>query len=146
MCRACPHVDLSRIERKTKANAAALPYRLLVRIFAYGGDCIPVPGSEYALYRSPVDTGCRWRKDEESAEKQRAWERKPIASWSAQDTKAWATSAGFGPGTKVGKYLAGGRQETSIDGKGVIGLMPVRMQARATRSHSAALLPARPRG
>ena len=82
MHRACPHVDLSRIERKTKANAAALPYRLLVRIFAYGGDHIPVPGSEHALYRSPVDSGCRWRTDEENAEQQRAWERKPIASGS----------------------------------------------------------------
>lgn len=137
MCRACPHVDLSRIERKTKANAAALPYRLLVRIFTYGGDHISVPGSAHALYRSPVDTGCRWRTDEEKAEQRRAWERKPIASWSAEDTKAWATAAGFGPSTKVGKYLAGGRQETPIDGKGVVGLKPV-------RRHSSALLSARP--
>jgi len=46
LLRWCPHVELSQIEWKSDTNVAAIPYRLLVRVFDADAD---------EEYRSPID-------------------------------------------------------------------------------------------
>eukprot|EP01048_Picozoa_sp_COSAG05_P021098 COSAG05_NODE_3780_length_1841_cov_32.881171_1_plen_406_part_10 len=55
----CPHVDLEQVEWMSETNAAAIVYGILIRPFNQGGDS--------AVYRSPVDSNCRWRTEELAA-------------------------------------------------------------------------------
>ena len=47
--RTCPHVDLGAIEWKSRVNAGAIPYGLLVRVWPAGAD----PTGD--VYASPID-------------------------------------------------------------------------------------------
>eukprot|EP00656_Telonema_subtile_P001295 TRINITY_DN10592_c0_g4_i3.p1 TRINITY_DN10592_c0_g4~~TRINITY_DN10592_c0_g4_i3.p1 ORF type:complete len:867 (-),score=296.48 TRINITY_DN10592_c0_g4_i3:122-2722(-) len=56
----CGEVSLSELEWRSKANAATIPYGLMLRTYKWGCD-----GN---AYRSPVDEGCPWQVQEQLAE------------------------------------------------------------------------------